>query len=107
MKLSALSPHNIPGVQWVAANIINKIPGWLTAGIIISGSAAITAFENDTNLFSDLQHWSTAWPDIRSALVVGGIAFWTYLKTDPWTKDEQKKIAMHEAPTGDVPSVKP
>jgi hypothetical protein len=83
----------------MTSTIVNKIPGWVTVGLGLAGGAAFQVLETNTNLLTDLRHLSTAWPDVRSALLVGGAVLWGYLKTDPWTQSAINKIARSEAPT--------
>lgn len=68
-----------------AAATLNKIPGWLLIGLSMAGGVAWQTLSSNTNLTTDIQHWSTLWPDLRTALIMGGITLLGYLKQDPWT----------------------
>lgn len=86
-------------VQWTVKNVINQIPGWVTVGLVMAAGASLQALESDHNVFSDMTSWSTAWPDIRTALFAGVTVLWGYLKTDPWKQAAEDRLKRSEAPT--------
>jgi len=75
--------------------VLDKIPHWVLAGIVLFFGALYNQIASTPSLLSALSTWN--WTTIVGDLKVAAIAaFWVligYLKTDPWTTQAQKLAA--------------